>query len=379
MTQSLIDVSKLKDFDSKAAIDTIGTILTAANIGSTGAISSAVIGAAGRKVTITGASGLISYTPTGTDSNIDQQIFTKGTGSVYLGGTTTANASAKFVTTASAVNQLVVTPSATGSALVLALGGSGADASRDTYLQGNGTGAARLKGGTGAVTAPTGYVGEVMGDMVFGTGTTATITVTIAAPGVVTWTAHGFSTVVPQPVVFTTTIALPTGINSGTVYYTIPSTVTTNTFQIATTIANALAATAITTSGSQSGTQTGTAGCSLANNTAADVCGLALTAGDWDVWAVISWNLGGTTTWTKLETSISQTTATLATSGAVRGTTYAALFQISAAATNGVSTVDLGPMVVNVSATTNIFLVAKAAFAISTAGAYGFIMARRRA
>lgn len=236
-----------------------------------------------------------------------------------------------------------------------------------------------LLGKTDGVALAAGYIGQTMGDMVFGTGTTATITVTIAAPGVVTWTAHGFSTVVPQPVVFTTSGSLPTGITSGTVYYTVPSLVTTNTFTIASTVTLALAGTSITTTGSQSGTQTGTAGAAMANATAIDVCGLALTAGDWDVWASIHWNLATTTTWTKLEASISQTTATLATGGAVRGTTYNALAQLSAAATNGTSVVNLVPTVIVVSATTNIFLVVKGTFATSTAGAYGFIMARRRA
>lgn len=78
---------------------------------------------------------------------------------------------------------------------------------------------------------------------------TATITVTIASPGVVTWTAHGLSD--GDPVFFTTTGALPTGITASTVYYVRSS--TTNTFQLAATVGGA----AINTSGSQSGTHTG--------------------------------------------------------------------------------------------------------------------------
>ncbi len=86
--------------------------------------------------------------------------------------------------------------------------------------------------------------------------TTATVTITIAAPGVVTWSSHGLST--GTPVVFTTTGALPTGITSGTTYYAVV--VNANTFQIASSVANAIAATptVITTSDSQSGTHTGT-------------------------------------------------------------------------------------------------------------------------
>jgi hypothetical protein len=86
---------------------------------------------------------------------------------------------------------------------------------------------------------------------------TATVTITIATPGVITWTAHGLVT--GSPVVFTTTGALPTGITAGTTYFAITSsTLGVNTFQIATSAANAAAGTAITTSGTQSGVQTGT-------------------------------------------------------------------------------------------------------------------------
>jgi hypothetical protein len=82
---------------------------------------------------------------------------------------------------------------------------------------------------------------------------TATVTITIATPGVVTWSSHALST--GTPVFFTTTGALPTGITASTTYYVIA--VDTNTFRIATSLANAIAGTAVNTSGSQSGTQTG--------------------------------------------------------------------------------------------------------------------------
>jgi hypothetical protein len=86
---------------------------------------------------------------------------------------------------------------------------------------------------------------------------TATVTITIATPGVITWTAHGLVT--GSPVVFTTTGALPTGITAGTTYFAITSsTLGVNTFQIATSAANAAAGTAVATSGTQSGVQTGT-------------------------------------------------------------------------------------------------------------------------
>ena len=82
---------------------------------------------------------------------------------------------------------------------------------------------------------------------------TATVTITIATPGVVTWNSHGLST--GTPVFFTTSGALPTGITASTTYYVIF--VDTSTIQIATSLANALSGTAVNTSGTQSGTQTG--------------------------------------------------------------------------------------------------------------------------
>jgi len=85
----------------------------------------------------------------------------------------------------------------------------------------------------------------------------STVTITIATPGVVSWASHGLA--VGQPVVFTTTGALPTGIVSGTTYYVCRSSAfTASAFAISSTAALADAGTAITTSGSQSGTHTAT-------------------------------------------------------------------------------------------------------------------------
>lgn len=74
-----------------------------------------------------------------------------------------------------------------------------------------------------------------------------TFTVTIASPGVFTKVAHGYA--VNDPVVLSTTGALPTGLTAGTVYYvkTVP---TADTFTVSATAGG----TVINTSGSQSGT-----------------------------------------------------------------------------------------------------------------------------
>lgn len=78
--------------------------------------------------------------------------------------------------------------------------------------------------------------------------TAATVTLTIASPCVITWSAHGLAN--GDRVVFTTTGALPTGLTAGTAYFVVNA--TTNTFEVAATADG----TAINTSGTQSGTHT---------------------------------------------------------------------------------------------------------------------------
>ena len=75
-------------------------------------------------------------------------------------------------------------------------------------------------------------------------------TITIASPGVVTWANHGL--VANQPVIFSTTGTLPTGLVAGVVYYVVSSGLTTNAFSVSGTKGGAV----IDTSGTQSGTHT---------------------------------------------------------------------------------------------------------------------------
>ena len=76
----------------------------------------------------------------------------------------------------------------------------------------------------------------------------STVTMTIATPGVITWTAHGLAA--NDPIAFVTTGALPTGIVAGTTYYV--NNITTNTFEISATAGG----TSIATTGTQSGVHT---------------------------------------------------------------------------------------------------------------------------
>lgn len=79
----------------------------------------------------------------------------------------------------------------------------------------------------------------------------ATVTITIANPGVVSWTAHGLKA--NDPVKFSTTGALPTGLVAGTTYYVVATGLATDSFRVSATAGGA----AIETTGTQSGVQTG--------------------------------------------------------------------------------------------------------------------------
>lgn len=147
---------------------------------------------------------------------------------------------------------------------------------------------------------------------------TATITVTIASPGVVTWTASNLG--LGNVVYFTTTGALPTGLTASTPYFVIP--VNANSFQLATTPANAIAGTAINTSGSQSGTHTGFNAYPLTAGSGSNVGFLNLSAGNWDVSCNVTFNGAASTTVSYAEVSIN--TASNSIDAASVNTTYMA-------------------------------------------------------
>ena len=103
------------------------------------------------------------------------------------------------------------------------------------------------------------------GVLVAGTGPmwskNATVTMTIASPGVVSWTAHGAAD--GMPIVFSTTGVLPTGVTAGTAYYV--KSPATDSFNLAATPGG----TAIITTGSQSGVHTATLGTETSRGTGA--------------------------------------------------------------------------------------------------------------
>ena len=89
------------------------------------------------------------------------------------------------------------------------------------------------------------------GDRVIVGAPSSTVTISIASPGVITWSGHGLAN--GTPVVLTTTGNLPTGLTAGVIYYVVNRTA--GAFQLSATVNGA----PIVTTGSQSGTHTATA------------------------------------------------------------------------------------------------------------------------
>lgn len=79
----------------------------------------------------------------------------------------------------------------------------------------------------------------------------ATVTISNATPGVVTWTAHGLAP--NTPVKFASSGSLPTGLTAGTTYY-VKTVLSADTFSVSATLGGA----AVDTSSAGSGTHTGT-------------------------------------------------------------------------------------------------------------------------
>jgi hypothetical protein len=108
----------------------------------------------------------------------------------------------------------------------------------------------QLPGTTTGTPKDPGPVGSVAAVDWFVWADSATVTVSIASPAVVTYNNHGF--LAGQPFQFTTTGTLPTGVSAGTTYYVLSTGLTANSFLFS----NTRGGTAINAGGSQSGTHT---------------------------------------------------------------------------------------------------------------------------
>ena len=219
--------------------------------------------------------------------------------------------------------------------------------------------------------ASPGNIGEYFRSLATG----ATATVTSLGGNAITWTAHGLAG--NTVVTFTNSGgALPTGLTAGTAYYVVGSTITANTFQVATTIANAIAGTVVTITGAGTGTHTGTNSATLATTVARDLGAVQLTPGDWDVWGVVSFLGNAATTVSALAACVSPTSVTQVAppTGGCTHLWYSAALIFNAANSTEVT---VSPIRVSISVNTVYYLVAQSTFATNSEAAYGFLQARR--
>lgn len=115
---------------------------------------------------------------------------------------------------------------------------------------------------------------------------------------------------------------------------------------------------------------------SLTSSTAANVCSITLTPGDWDVWYDQYFNFGATTNVTQLIASISTSSATLQTGGSsYTNEVYPSAGEVPGSGSS--PSISVGPRRISVNTNTTVYGVARATFTLSTAAAFGIIRARR--
>lgn len=234
--------------------------------------------------------------------------------------------------------------------------------------------------GTAAADSPTaGSVGQVVSlHCVVGTAAAAAsaVTITIAVPGVVTWTGGlpiTSSTGLANytcPINFTGTP--PTGIVVGTNYFIVGSSVSGNSFSISDTAAHALAGTnKITTTGSDGGT-TAYIGNLGATTTTFSGAGISLVAGDWDCNALAEYQELTSITASRWVSAINTAAATI---GAIGTFTDNRVVSGIIGAANEYTP---SPVVQeNISSTTSVFAVVNSTFTAGTMNEGGLIRCRR--
>ena len=118
---------------------------------------------------------------------------------------------------------------------------------------------------------------------------------------------------------------------------------------------------------------------SLTTNTAANITSISLAPGDWDISGVIDFNPAATTSVTNITTSASLTSATVSSQagGSGLGTDPTMIWNQAASVPAGVMAMEVPAVRLSITATTTVYLVAKATFTVSTMTAYGTIRANR--
>jgi hypothetical protein len=261
--------------------------------------------------------------------------------------------------------------------------------------------------GTGAAvfgTSPTITTPLIVGR----TPTNSTVTISNASPGVVTWNSHGLTA--GTPVYFTTTGALPTGLTAATIvggatgtrtlltsptlyYVCAGSTLLTNSFTVATSLANAAAGTGVNTSSAGSGTHTcaanefvptGYVGELIFVRKAATATGLttgvdnlihsiSVTAGIWEIWGSMGLFGGVGAVFTHMHASFNWGIGTSISSSPYNGTIALHLTSNNSNGWHFAGT----PFQQAFSATTTINATVQPDFSGGTGGGYGELYARR--
>jgi len=111
----------------------------------------------------------------------------------------------------------------------------------------------------------------------------------------------------------------------------------------------------------------------LTSNTGANITSVSLTSGDWEVFGVIKFTGGATTTVTWIQGCVHTTSATFSDNDS----SVAIHFGGATIVANINQSFPLAPIRVSIASTTTHYLVAKSTFGTSTLSAYGAIHARR--
>lgn len=241
---------------------------------------------------------------------------------------------------------------------------------------------AGILGTTTNDSAPVGEIGEYQAaamTTVGATGTAVTVQPPVLSPALITVASTAGIANLSAVTMTNSGGGLPTGIAATTNFYVCNLTPTT--LQLASTLALAAAGTPdinVTIIGT--GTQTLHNSCLLASTTAADICGLALTAGDWDVDAIVFPGYGASTSVTSWALWIAQVGATAqpTTAANVLAQGLTASPNATANTTNTAATwTTAGTLRISLSAAGYIALAAQATFSVSTLSPQALLRARR--